>query len=301
MNHHSDIDRVLQVWMTEGPAAIPDRVVEVVAARIGVQRQRRAWPFQRRTTVTPIKLIAGLAAVLVVAVLGYSLLPRQSPNVGETTPPGTASPVPTTAPTPSGTPTPTPETITYRSFGSADLSITFDLPVGWSQFDTGWLVGPEKPAGVIVVVFETKGLYRDPCQWDIEGSGQEDQPGDLAVGASALELATALHSNGAYASAAAPAPVAIGSHAGYAIEIELPADLAFVASTCDVVAGDQDGNYVVFGGFHFYPQGPSNRWQVSVVDVGDVQLAVILSAFAATPANDIAAAQALIESIEITP
>ena len=80
--------------MADGPTAIPDRVVDVVAARIGVQRQRRAWPFPRRTNVTTqIKLIAALAAVLVVAVVGYSLLP------GTTGPGG-----PTTAPTPSAQP-----------------------------------------------------------------------------------------------------------------------------------------------------------------------------------------------------
>jgi hypothetical protein len=102
MNRRSDIDRVMEAWMADGPTAIPDRVVDVVAARIGVQRQRRAWPFQRRTNVTTqIKLIAGLAAALVVAVLGYSLLPRQ-PGVGGTTP------MPSPTPTASGSPSTAP-------------------------------------------------------------------------------------------------------------------------------------------------------------------------------------------------
>jgi hypothetical protein len=307
MNQRSDIDRVLQVWMTDGPTAIPDRVVDVVAARIGVQRQRRAWPFPGRTTVnTQIKLIAALAAAIVVAVVGYNMLPGLSSNAGGTTPPATASPAPATvapsaAPTATARPASTPKTITYGSFGSTGLAITFDLPVGWGEFDRGWLFGPENPAGAGVLIFATQGLYRDPCQWDVAGTGAETQPGDLAVGADALELATALHTNSAYTSASAPAPVSVGSHAGYAVEIELPADLDFVGPTCDVVTGDQDGSYVVFGGFHFYPQGPSNRWQVSVVDVDDVQLAVILSYFEGTPADDLAAARALIESIEITP
>lgn len=89
MNHRSGIDRVLQTWMADGPAAIPDRVVDVVAVRIGVQRQRRAWPFRRRTTVFPsqIKLVAGLAAAVLVAVVGYSLLPRATGPGGSTTAP----------------------------------------------------------------------------------------------------------------------------------------------------------------------------------------------------------------------
>lgn len=95
MNRRSDIDRVLQVWMSDGPTAIPDRVVDVVATRIAVQRQRRTWPFPGRTNVTtPMKLIAGLAAALVVAFVGYNLLPGTSEPGG-----------PTTAPTPSSQPT----------------------------------------------------------------------------------------------------------------------------------------------------------------------------------------------------
>src|SRR5688500_17140034 len=111
MKHRPDIDRVLENWMADGPNAISDRVVDVVAARIGVQRQRRAWPFQGRTTVTtPIKLIAALAAALVVAVVGYNLLPRQSSFGGPATPPATASPAPATAaPTPEATPRAVPE------------------------------------------------------------------------------------------------------------------------------------------------------------------------------------------------
>src|SRR5215218_501623 len=90
MNNRSDIDRVLSTWMADGPAAIPDRVVDVVAARIGVQRQRRTWLSPRRTNVTTqIKLITALAAALVVAVVGYNLLPGTS-GVG----------APTSAPTP---------------------------------------------------------------------------------------------------------------------------------------------------------------------------------------------------------
>ena len=95
MKQRSDIDRTLEIWMTDGPNAISDRVVDVVAARIGVQRQRRSWPFRGRTNVTTqIKLIAGLAAALVVAVVGYNLLP------GTTGPGG-----PIIAPTPSAQPT----------------------------------------------------------------------------------------------------------------------------------------------------------------------------------------------------
>ncbi len=308
MTKRSDIERVLHVWMVDGPAVIPDRVVDVVAARIAINRQRRTWPFPGRTTVTPIRLMAGLAAVLVLAIVGFNFLPSLSSNSGGSPPPATASAAPATvpptaAPTPTGRPGPTPKTITSRPFDSApNLAISFDLPVGWSEQDA--FEGPRgrtDPDGVMVLFLQAQGVFSDPCQWDVAGTSVEDQPGDLALGADALEFANALHANSAYTSTGAPTPISLGSRAGYAVEIQLPADLDFVGPTCDVPAGDQDGQYIVFGGTGFFPQGPGNRWQVSVVDVGDVQLAVVLSSFAETPAADLAAARALIESIEITP
>lgn len=147
MSQRSDIDRVLEIWMGDGPTAIPDRVVDVVAARIGVQRQRRAWPFPWRTNVTaPIKLAAALAAVLIVAIAGFALLGRPpGSNVGGN---------PTSAPSPSqgaGSPAPSgsPESALYPAWFTGDRTgagilaagnqstrnfepgFTFTVPEGW--------------------------------------------------------------------------------------------------------------------------------------------------------------------------
>src|SRR6187431_1820637 len=101
MKHRSDIERVMEVWMADGPTAIPDRVVDVVAARIGVQRQRRAWPFHGRTTMNPLfKLGVAAAAVLAIAVLGWNLLPGGSGPGGPPSP----SPQPSPSASPSGSP-----------------------------------------------------------------------------------------------------------------------------------------------------------------------------------------------------
>lgn len=107
MNERSDIERTLQVWMREDAPTMPDRIVDVVARRIAAQPQRRLWPFRRRTNVTnQIKLIAGLAAVLLIGVAGYSLLPGVGGPGGPPTAP-TASPQPTAAPTAAPTTAPT--------------------------------------------------------------------------------------------------------------------------------------------------------------------------------------------------
>jgi hypothetical protein len=103
MNQRSDIDRVLGIWMEDGPSAMPDRIVDVVADRISVQRQRRSWRPLRRLPMNPlVKLGAAAAAVLVVAVVGWNLLP------GGSAPGAVPSPTPTSGPTPTPRPTPTP-------------------------------------------------------------------------------------------------------------------------------------------------------------------------------------------------
>ena len=218
MKHRSDIDRVLEIWMADGPNAISDRVVDVVTARIGVQRQRRAWPFQGRTTVTtPIKLIAALAAALVVAVVGYNLLPRQGGIGHQQTAPPTA--VPTTAPTTAPTSSPIPMRegaltegrYQMEAFG---LSIVANIPAGWVG-DPSYpflTTGQGFDEGEILIAFMlVDGLYSDACQWDLDGSGLGAQPGDVEVGPSVDDLVDALRANTSY-TASTPSPVTFGAY-----------------------------------------------------------------------------------------
>ena len=107
MNRPTNVESVLREYFADAGTAAPDYVLDVIGDRIGRQPQRRSWPFPRRTNVTtPIKLIAGLAAALIVAVVGYSLLPGTSgPGASTTAPTASAQPtsVATDAPTPSAT------------------------------------------------------------------------------------------------------------------------------------------------------------------------------------------------------
>ena len=99
MNQRSDIDRLLRHWMDDGPTRMPDRIVDVVADRISVQRQRRPWRLFRRLPMNQLfKLGAAAAAALVIAVVAWDLLP------GRTGPASTPSPTPTPTLAPSPTP-----------------------------------------------------------------------------------------------------------------------------------------------------------------------------------------------------
>lgn len=89
-------DQFLVAWFEDGPTSMPDRVLDAVADRIGRQRQRRSWRLPWRLSMnSALKLAAGLATVLVLAVVGYTLLPKS--NVG---PPASPSIAPTPTPVP---------------------------------------------------------------------------------------------------------------------------------------------------------------------------------------------------------
>lgn len=87
MNERSDINRVLSHWFDDGPTTMPDRVVEVVADRIGRQPQRRSWRLRGRPYMNGyLKVVVGLAAAAIIAVAGWQLLPGRGGIGGEPTP-----------------------------------------------------------------------------------------------------------------------------------------------------------------------------------------------------------------------
>jgi hypothetical protein len=306
MKHRSDIDRVMEVWMADGPTAIPDRVVDVVAARIGVQRQRRAWPFQGRTTVNSFfKLGAAAAAVLVLAVVAWNQLP------GGSGPGGPPSPTPQSSPSasPSGSPTasgPLPAVGTlaggrYRLTPLDDpssLSIVADIPAGWQGFDSTALVSPGKDSntGILIGFMDSDGLFSDACHWDVDGTHSALQ-GDVAVGPTVDDLVAALKANTSYTSAAAT-PVTVGGFDGQEIELELPG--SDVIAACDRRQGETTGDYFVFPN-GYYAQGPNSRWHLYIVDADGTRLITMVSLAEGTPQADITAAEAIVASFQITP
>ena len=84
MTQQRDIERLLDLWFSDGPDQAPDRVVDIVTDRIERQSQRPAWRLQRRPFPVNAyaKLAVAAAAVLIVAVVGYNLLPGRSTGVG---------------------------------------------------------------------------------------------------------------------------------------------------------------------------------------------------------------------------
>jgi hypothetical protein len=227
MTHERDIERLLDHWFTDGPTEAPDRVIDVVANRIGRQRQRPAWRLDwRRFTMNPtIKLAAAALAVVIVAVIGYNLLPAGSTNVGGPLPTATASP------TPIGTGTPTfsvegpcggalstcrgtlaAGTYTSRAL---DPALTFTVPSGWyNKFDQPRGYGLEARPGTSLEIQRDLVVARADC---VEA---ESEPG---VGTTASAMTQALADRPGLVTTE-PAPITIGGLSGFTIDITLSPD-----------------------------------------------------------------------------
>jgi len=307
MNHPSDIDRVMQAWMADGPTAIPDRVVDVVAARIGVEHQRRGWPFLWRPPMNPLfKFGAAAAAVLVVAVVAWNLLP------GGSGPGGLPSPTPQPSPTaaPSGSPTATgPVDLLDGSLAAGQYRIQDPSghpggPTIVANVPAGWIGHPDVPAvtspaenndGILISFMETDGLFKDACHWDVDGTKSATH-GDVVVGPTVEDLVAALKANTSYTSSAAT-PVTLGGFDGQQIELQLPG--SDVLAACDRRPGQSTGDYFVFPN-GFYAQGPNSRWHLYILDVDGTRLITMVSQAEGTPAADITAAEAIVASFEFT-
>lgn len=140
----SDFDRALREWFSDGPTTMPDRVVDLLADRIDRQPQRHAWRLRGRPFMNSYAKVAlAAAAVVILAVAGYSILPRTGPGPG-----GVPSPSPTVLP--AATKTPIPSAAAYPcddsafrcagilAAGSVSTSafkphLTFTIPDGWAN------------------------------------------------------------------------------------------------------------------------------------------------------------------------
>ena len=141
MSTDRDTTRIVRSWLEEGRTTLPDWVRDDVFDRLPATPQRRSRGTARRflTMPTAAKTAIAAAAVILVAVGAFALLPRDSG-------PGAPSPSPTTAPT--TTPTVEPSAAipfvpkvgridpgTYRM--GEDASIVLTIPEGWSAWAGG--------------------------------------------------------------------------------------------------------------------------------------------------------------------
>jgi hypothetical protein len=315
MTTYRDTDRMLDAWLAEGFNVANDRVLDVVEDRISHQRQSPAWRVSWRDTHVNayFKLAAGLAAVLVAGFVGWQLLPSTGGIGGTPTPPPSAAPSATEQPQPSptfgsgtlpnGTLAAGHYTIALPTDQFPGMTISADVPAGWKGY-------PEIPAltspsdsesgkvGGLIGFMAVKGLFSDACHWDLDGTGLTDQPGNVEVGSTVDDVVAAVTANKSY-TASAPSPVTIGGFQGKVLDLQLPGN--DVLTKCDGQAG-QPGDYKFIPlESGFWAQGPDSRWRLFILDVGGTRLITMISSFGSIPQAELDAAQAIVESFEITP
>jgi hypothetical protein len=291
MNERLDLDRVLRIWLDDGPSTMPDRVVDAVADRIGRQRQRRAWRLPWRPTAMhpALKLGAVLAAVLIIAIVGWNLLPARN-DVGG--PSATVRPT-TSATSPTPSPTTLPEgrldaggTYVAHALPGDPMDFIVSVPAGWSGFGGFAIVGPggsSGPTGVMIALMHDPRVVRDPCI-PSGGSSSPTPSGPQSVD----DLVAALSSfDGVTVTGVTDGT--IGGFPGKRVDLTLPVERA-----C--------GQHYVFDEPQgLFAQGSSDRWQVWIVNADGETAVVALTSFRETPPEDLAAAHAIVDSMEIEP
>jgi hypothetical protein len=127
MTASRDPDRLIHAFLHEGLDELPDPVYDAVRDRIEQTRQRAfIGPWRTSDVSNLLKIGLAAAAVVVVAVIGFNLLPGSQDPGGVPS----ATPEPTATPEPSPSPTASTPPLT-QSFTSAVHGISVSYPEGW--------------------------------------------------------------------------------------------------------------------------------------------------------------------------
>lgn len=201
MNANRDIDHILDTWLGDGPEAVADRVIDVVADRIERQPQRSTWHLRWREThmTTNVRPLAAIAAVLVIAVVGLVAV------IGFTSRGGVAAPGPSASAGPSASPEPSasPYACEGETTGCAGplalgehaatnflLGLSFTTPEGWVNVRDIRRTYGLNQANALATEIEVMGLNAIADQ--TEACGAVAKPG---VGSSVQDLITAVQTH----------------------------------------------------------------------------------------------------------
>ena len=305
MSAERDVNRIVRSWIRTEEHESADRVLQTVLSRLDSTPQRRPWwPSRRFVYVNKYAQAAiAAAAVLVVAVVGYNLLPRTGGPGG----PQTAAPTAqqTTSPSPSPVATSGLETVTITPFAppegfgmcpegvSSDcaedprddsMAFTVAVPDGWEIVDNHVWPAAERvdpPGGALLLITRGSWLYSEPCRPDDEASA------DIPVGPTVADFATALDAH-PLLDVTTPVDVTLAGYSGKYLELQGPADI---------------GNCVRYRPIDrtIYSQGPADRWRYWILDVEGVRVVIGTYDLAGTSAQHQSDLQAMVDSIQVTP
>jgi hypothetical protein len=294
MTRNDDFIGQLEAYLEEyeGSTSLPEHVRGAIRAELPSTHQRPAWwPTRRFPEMNSMmKLSLAAAAVVVAALLGYNYV--VAPNIGG---PQLGDPVPTPEPTPTPVPSalndqnPLPAGRYMADPGGLPMEVTVEVPDGWSA-NGAWVVrgpkGNQGPDGMAVRFYlsnELK-LYADPL---VPGDGFVDS----APGPSADELVAAILSHPGW-TVTGTEPITLDGHTGQVVHVTLPEGTT--DATPFYLFGDAAGGQV-------YGWEAGQLFDVYVLDVAGDRLVVDAFHYPGTSAEDLAAQQAVVDSIQIDP
>jgi hypothetical protein len=229
MSTDRETTRIVRSWLRTDEHESADRILGTVLDRLDTTPQRRAtgWRARRLPQMNTVAKLGLAAAVVAVALIGFSILRGQNIGGPQLADP-TTTPTESAVTTPSTTPRPLPVgeldpgsyLVTREDWTPVPFSIT--VPAGWANNAAGFMTKhADEPAEVMLTPWLVTHIYADACQWD----------GTLfEVGTTADDLAAALAEQGAR-EVSGPIDVTLGGHPAKQIELSVPADLD--AATCD--------------------------------------------------------------------
>jgi len=227
MSSDRDVTRIARSWLRTDEHESADRVLDTVLALLDTTPQRRSWwPTWRIADVnTYAKLATAAAAVLVVAVVGLMLFPR---NNGVSGPGATPSIKPSASPSPTPTPAPSAAAVFppagslapgRQSFTESGIAFSMEVPQGWTSSgaaSAAWISNGTvtTPGAIWMPIWSVKGVASDPC-------GHVAAP----AAASAKELATAVAGLPGVDVVTPPEDVTVGGRAARHVVIRVRADI----------------------------------------------------------------------------
>ena len=294
MSTDRDTTRIVRSWLEEGATALPDRVLDAVLDQVPATPQRRSWRTAGRHTAmnNTLKIALSAAAVVVVAVVGFNLLPRSSGAGGVATSPSAAAP---SAAAPSIAPAlgrMDPGRYRIADKGRTPVPFTFTVPAGWTGRADGVVFkNADQPDELGFSASVVTHVYADAC--NSEGSLTK-------IGTTVDDLVRALVDQ-ADSEASTPVDATLGGRPAKRIDVSIPAGLDL--ATCrhpgeliQIWADPKETDYFAI------PAKPGNHVsQVYVADVNGDRVVIVSGYPKAASASDIAELQAIVDSITFEP
>jgi hypothetical protein len=289
MSAERDTTRIVRSWLRADEHESADRVLQTVLARLDATPQRRSWwPAWRFAQMNNVRIAIAAAAVVVVAVVGYNLLPRTGSVGGLATPPPSANPTP-------GPPLPTGSmaagTYSVRDANLTLIPYTLTVPAGWTGGD-GALRGDMGANGVRLTTWIITHVYADSCHWT----------GTLVPVTDKAALVAALTAQVGHTHST-PVETTIGGLA--ATKITLTLDAAFDVQTCDKAPSgvgivrlwpdpgpDENGGWLIT---------PGQTDTAFVIEANGKVMVLMTVQRNDSPPADVAALQQILDSVEFQP